>query len=62
MIINKSSRHLLHSNSFQSYGMNVLDEKANGGPSMEVDEVVSVRDREWYTNLILQCVNLSYSR
>ena len=42
--------------------MNVLDEKANGGPSMEVDEVVSVRDREWYTNLILQCVNLSYSR
>jgi hypothetical protein len=26
--------------------MDVLDEKQNGGPSMEVDEVVSVRDGE----------------
>jgi hypothetical protein len=26
--------------------MDVLEEKANGGPSMEIDEVVSVRDRK----------------
>jgi ubiquitin carboxyl-terminal hydrolase 7 len=26
--------------------MDVLDEKVNGGPSMEVDDVVSVRDRK----------------
>lgn len=25
--------------------MEVLDEKANGGPTMEIDEVVSVKDR-----------------
>ena len=27
--------------------MEVLDEKANGTPPMEVDEVVSVKDREF---------------
>lgn len=26
--------------------MDHLDEKANGGPPMEIDEVVSVRNRE----------------
>jgi ubiquitin carboxyl-terminal hydrolase 7 len=29
--------------------MDVLDEKANGVPPMEIDEVVSVHDRESYT-------------
>lgn len=26
--------------------MDTLDEKANGSPNMEVEEIVSVRDRE----------------
>ena len=26
--------------------MEVLDEKVNGGPPLEVEEIVSVRDRE----------------
>jgi hypothetical protein len=30
----------------QNDTMDVLDEKPNGGPSMEIDEVVSVRDRK----------------
>lgn len=29
--------------------MDVLDEKQNGAPPMEIDEVVSVRDRELHT-------------
>jgi hypothetical protein len=29
--------------------MYVLDEKTNGVPPMEIDEVVSVHDRESYT-------------
>lgn len=29
----------------QSDTMDALDEKANGGPSMEVEEIVSVNDR-----------------
>jgi hypothetical protein len=27
--------------------MDILDEKANGGPPMEVEEVISVRNREF---------------
>jgi ubiquitin carboxyl-terminal hydrolase 7 len=33
--------------------MDVLDEKQNGAPPMEIDEVVSVRDRELCTPLVL---------
>jgi hypothetical protein len=29
--------------------MDVLDEKSNGVPPMEIDEVVSVHDRELHT-------------
>jgi len=39
-----SSLNIVHGS--QSTGMDVLDEKLNGAPPMEIDEVVSVRDRE----------------
>ena len=32
--------------SYQSDNMEVLDEKVNGGPPMEIEEIVSVLDRE----------------
>jgi hypothetical protein len=32
--------------------MDVLDEKTNGVPPMEIDEVVSVHDRESYKMLV----------
>lgn len=35
--------------------MDVLDEKQNGAPPMEIDEVVSVRDRELSTHSIPRC-------
>lgn len=38
--------------------MDVLDEKVNGGPSMEVDDVVSVRDRESYPILYETALNV----
>lgn len=31
--------------------MDILDEKANGGPPMEVEEVISVRNRECRSSL-----------
>ena len=31
---------------FQTSGMDVLDEKLNGAPPMEIDDLVSVKDRE----------------
>lgn len=33
--------------------MEVLDEKPNGGPSTEVEEVVSVRDRKLYAAVLV---------
>lgn len=39
--------------------MDVLDEKQNGAPPMEIDEVVSVRDRE-PLNLLSWSLNTDY--
>jgi len=33
--------------------MDVLDEKANGVPPMEIDEIVSVHDRESYVPYVV---------
>lgn len=37
--------------------MDTLDEKANGGPSMEIDEIVSVRNR-LYSSVLVLSLNL----
>lgn len=39
--------------------MDVLDEKQNGAPPMEIDEMVSVRDREPF-NLLFWSLNTDY--
>ena len=36
--------------------MDVLDEKANGGQTMEVDDIVSVRDRKHSTTVVIACL------
>lgn len=40
--------------------MDVLDEKANGVPPMEVEEVVSVRDRESLPRSVCNCAMTSF--
>jgi ubiquitin carboxyl-terminal hydrolase 7 len=37
--------------------MDILDERANGGPPMEIDEVVSVRDREFLDAILSSRTN-----
>jgi len=38
--------------------MDVLDEKQNGAPPMEIDEVVSVRDRKLRISVYMHTLNV----